>query len=194
MSYADPRHDEPATRAGAQGVFTPRLTGRLLLTSIAVVLLFGGLSGVGGTYAMWRDQAEADAGTVSTGAASLTASWAADNGNAAWQNLLPGEAVKQNLTLKNTGDVPMELTATLATFGEGFEVRASAGPCPDNPLPTAALRTDAQPLASAQKLTTATVLNAGDTLDVCAEVTATDALAPGDHINFDLRFDGSQTR
>ncbi|WP_309068411.1 hypothetical protein [Microbacterium sp.] len=150
----------------------------------AVALLFFTLSGVGGSYALWSDSETLGAGTVETGGASLVAQWSPSHSDNPWSNMLPGESVRQQLTLSNTGDVPLAVTTGVNTV-TGYELRVAVGGC------TAQLAV--QPVgATPAPLVTIPIDDAKDDVTVCVEVRATSALTPGTSAAFTLTFDGAQ--
>lgn len=193
-------HGEPASPAGPRR--TPvqqRLGERFMVAMIALLVLMACLASVDDTYAMWRDSAELEAGTVTTGSASLTASWNSDSDEDTWKHLLPGESATRTVALENTGDVPLEVTVTAQTVADGFKIRAMAGACEGDQLLTPALGATAQPLAVAGAADTAEVLypkdEGGDEtghLHACVEITASDELLPEDSVGFKIRFEGKQ--
>lgn len=194
MLPAPSRHGRPVTPAGSRrGTTQYRLADRLLLAAVAVIVLMAGLSNMGGTYAMWRDQADADAGTVSSGTASLAADWTPDHDEDCWYDLLPGESVQQSLTLTNAGDVPMELSATVPHATAGLEIRAAVG-TDERPLPTRALGASGQPLTAAGAPGAPVVLDTRESIDVTVEITATSDLSPGEQAYFEVLVEGRQTR
>lgn len=195
MLPAPRHHIALAPRAGWWRALARRpLAERLLLATVATIMLMAGLSSVGGTYAMWRDSADLDAGTVTTGSASLTADWNSVSDAGPWHNLLPGEYTQQRLVLANTGDVPLELSATALTVADGFEVRVMAEAGEGTRLSTSALGAAAEPLSATGATGAAVVLDTGEAVDVWVEVTATDALSPGESVDFEIRFEGRQTQ
>lgn len=195
MLPAPRHHIALAPRAGWWRALARRpLAERLLLATVATIMLMAGLSSVGGTYAMWRDSADLDAGTVTTGSASLTADWNSVSDAGPWQNLLPGEDAQQSLVLANTGDVPLELSATTPTTADGFEVRVMAEAGEGTRLSTSALGAAAEPLSATGATGAAVVLDTGEAVDVWVEVTATDALTPEESADFEIRFEGRQAQ
>ena len=158
----------PTPRTGLQRVLgTISLTERLLLTAVAAALLLVGLSSVGGTYAMWTDEATVEGTTLTTGTAELSARWADSTQESVWQNLLPGESAHRKLTLENTGAVPLEVTMTLHAEAPGLELLPAAAPI---------------------------VIEPGQSLPLTVELTATENLRPGDAISVEILLEGIQIR
>lgn len=158
----------PTPRTGLQRVLgTISLTERLLLTAVAAALLLVGLSSVGGTYAMWADEATVEGTTITTGTAELSARWASRAPESVWQNLLPGESASRELTLENTGAVPLEVTMTLDAEARGLAL-----------LP----------------VHTPIVIEPGQSLPLTVELSATEDLHPGDEITVEILLEGTQIR
>lgn len=150
---------------------------RVAGTATAVILL--GLSGMGGTFAMWTDQQALDAGTITAGTASLTASPAAGP-SGALQDLLPGDLVAQQILLANTGDVPLAVSVTATGTIAGAAHPLRVGPCGG-----------ASPAVGPRSLLD---LAASGTQDVCVAVVAPAALTPTAAMDVRLQFDGVQIR
>ncbi|PZP14291.1 MAG: hypothetical protein DI611_12410 [Brachybacterium faecium] len=162
------RHAAPTQRTALRRVLgTVSLTERLLLAALAMVLLWVGLTSVGGTYAMWADEATVEGTALTTGTAELSARWASRTPESVWQNLLPGESASRELTLENTGAVPLEVTMSLDAEARGLEL-----------LPTHA------PI----------VIEPDQSLPVTVELTATEGLRPGDEISVEILLEGTQIR
>lgn len=162
------RHAAPTQRTALRRVLgTVSLTERLLLAALAMVLLWVGLTSVGGTYAMWADEATVEGTSLTTGTAELSARWASRAPESVWQNLLPGESASRELTLENSGAVPLEVTMSLDAEARGLEL-----------LPTHA------PI----------VLEPDQSLPVTVELTATEDLRPGDEISVEILLEGTQIR
>jgi len=175
-------HATTPQRTARRGVL-PRVRTLVMSTLGALGVLLLALSGVGGSYALWNDSASLDAGTINTGTADLTAAWANGHADSAWANLLPGESVRQPLTLTNTGAAPLELSVTIAGVA-GFELRTVSGDCPGTQLAGAAANGTARSLG--------VTLDPGTTTTACIEVRATTAAAPGHTLAFSAQFDGTQ--
>lgn len=162
------RHAAPTQRTGLRRVLgTISLTERLLLAAVATVLLWVGLSSVGGTYAMWADEATVEGTTITTGTAELSARWASRAPESVWQNLLPGESASRELTLENTGAVPLEVTMTLDAEARGLELLPVHAPI---------------------------VIEPGQSLPLTVELSATEDLHPGDEITVEILLEGTQIR
>jgi predicted ribosomally synthesized peptide with SipW-like signal peptide len=67
----------------------------------------------GGTYALWSDARAVPGATIQAGTLGLTVNGVSSYAlsGAAWSKLLPGDVVSQQVTLKNTGNVPGTITA-----------------------------------------------------------------------------------
>lgn len=148
-----------------------RLQDRIFLTVLGLVVVLAALSTAGGTFAYWIDDAPADAGSITTGTAAVEAAWTTSADAAVFQNLLPGETGRRTLTVRNTGDVPLALTATATGAAPGLEshVQGSAG---DTPV----------------------VLEAGAERTLTVEFRATTELTPGARSDLTITLDGKQIR
>lgn len=162
------RHAAPTQRTALRRVLgTVSLTERLLLAALAMVLLWVGLTSVGGTYAMWADEATVEGTSLTTGTAELSARWASRAPESVWQNLLPGESASRELTLENSGAVPLEVTMSLDAQATGLELLPTHGPI---------------------------VIEPDQSLPVTVELTATEDLRPGDEISVEILLEGTQIR
>lgn len=131
------------------------------LTAVSVSIAVGigvAVATSGVTLALWRDTAPIPAGTVTSATLAVTATESFDD--SLWTNLLVGEKKRQTFTVTNTGNIPVNLSAT-ATAAPGFEVRLARSACTADLTGLAA--TQQQPRALA-------TLAAGATATVCAEV------------------------
>lgn len=178
-----------SSRAAATSL--QRGAGRLRLGGLLLVLLVAALASVNGTYALWRDSTTIDLGTVETATAGISARWDSGGTRPDAKNLLPGERVRQTLTVQNTGDVPLELSASLENARTGLEIRLQRSPA-GAPLSSAALTTHPAPVPDATGA--AVILAPGATATLTAEVTATASLAPGSALDYSLIIEGTQTR
>lgn len=180
------RHAAPTQRTALRRVLgTVSLTERLLLAALATVLLWVGLTSVGGTYAMWADEATVEGTALTTGTAELTAQWGDDPST--WQNLLPGDAPWREITVKNTGDVPLALHAAALTVPEGLELRMTDGSETRSPGP--GLSAALQPLTESG---TPLVVEPGQTVCIHAQLTATPELVPGHQHELTIELEGRQ--
>ena len=92
----------------------------------AGAVLIGVVAG-GGTYALWQDSAQYDAGVLipAEGEASLRfAVGDPTSATAAFANMLPGESMTIPVQLDNDGDFDLDVTAELTqTTGSGYSLR-----------------------------------------------------------------------
>lgn len=186
----------PNPRRGAHA--SPRSRGRVrriidtaLLTVVAALVVLVALSGIGGTYAYWADQQTVPGAVLSSGTAALSITWT-DKAPSA-PALLPGETARRGATLKNTGDVPLEITASIRKDIQGFAVSATARSCQDR-AETAALSTAPSALTGSGTNGRPVVLNPGDTVPLCVSTQATTTLKPGQTASFTLTLDGKQVQ
>ncbi|WP_203136611.1 hypothetical protein [Microbacterium sp. JZ31] len=184
MSHPSSLATQPRRLRRVRARRAQRLRGFVGTALGAVVLMFLSLSGVGGSYALWSDSDTLGAGTVETGSVGLDAQWSPGHSDNPWSNMLPGESVRQPLTLSNTGDVPLAVKAAVNAVA-GYELRVAVGRCTTQ-LAVRALGATPAPLV------TIPTDDAGDDVTVCVEVRATSALRPGTSAAFTLTFDGMQ--
>lgn len=85
----------------------------------------------GGTYALWNGQRSIPSATIQTGTVGLTVNNApsAVVDGTAWSKLLPGDVVSQQVTLKNTGNVPGTVTASTTGALGPLLVHLKKGAC-----------------------------------------------------------------
>jgi|GEM_PF-6922712 len=115
------------------------LGGILTTTAIVGGGAFLGLVGIGGTYAFWDEAAQVAAPEVDSGSMELsvglsgseTASYTIPS--AAWSTLLPGDSVRQQVSVK-VNNSPARLSSALtiktnAAVPAGFELRVAKGAC-----------------------------------------------------------------
>lgn len=165
----------------------------MLMTAVCVAGALGlALSGTGGSYAMWNDTASVDAGSLTSGSAGLTATWQAGHDRARWQDLLPGEAVRQPLVLANTGAVPLTISASVSAASPSFEIRTVAGSCPTTPLSVAPLAGAPSAVTRPSTPPVPVVLDANASVAACVEVRTTATAAPAATTAFTIVIDGKQ--
>lgn len=175
-----PKHRSEAPPRGFPGR-ARGLTAAAVSTAIGLVVY--ALIGVGGSYAMWTVSDTLDGGTIETGTVGLTAAWGSAHDDEVWGNLLPEEAERRSFTLTNSGDVRLEVAATLTSGSDGFELRVTPGECGSERLDTASL--DDTPSSFG-------AVEAGDSAMGCLEVRLTETALPGQRADFVVRFDGEQ--
>lgn len=180
-SRTDVRTGPPARRLGTH----------LRLSTAAALLVLLGLSGIGGTYAMWNEQADLAGPTIESGTSSLTVTWHGGIEQPRSSNLLPGESVRQRATVRNTGDAALSLAGLLPAPTPGLELRVVGGAAQD-PLTAPMLGGTAQPISTSATSGAALILPPGGSADVTVEHRATGALAPGADVGFDIVIEGKQ--
>lgn len=158
------------------------------------------VTGAGGTFAFLNAQGSTSTSNITAGNASLTVSY---NGSTAaasttipdsvWTNMLPGDAVLQQVTVANPSAAKFAVASRLSALGY-YEVRTALGACGTAVIPAAALGTTA---------TSLTTLASGASAVVCIQVklstTAPNNLQPGSAgaiaaVPFTLVFDGTQVQ
>jgi hypothetical protein len=156
-----------------------RIVERLLVAAIAALVLTAALSNMGGTYAYWSDESQLSAGTLETGSASLEATLLVPEEPLHAGNLLPGDAVPHEVTLENTGDVPLavSVTATGTIAGIAHPLEVGSGDTAASVVPASLME-----------------LGVGESRTVSLEVVAPTALGPDDQMDITLHFEGEQIR
>jgi hypothetical protein len=123
--------------------------GRIAATAAAILL--GVLAAAGtaaGSFAYLSASAPVGtASTVTAGTSSLTLQSGANPAaasitlpNTVWNRMLPGDIAGQTVTVNNTGDTPLAVSARM-NAASAWEFRVASGACPATQLPGAALST-----------------------------------------------------
>ncbi len=132
---------QPAHRAGTskRGRFVT-LSGILTSTAIIGSGAFLGLTSVGGTYAFWDGSSNVGAPVVGSGDMALAVGVAGSESasytipSTAWSSLLPGESVRQQVSVKVNNNPSRISSALVITTTDavptGFELRVQKGACP----------------------------------------------------------------
>ncbi len=158
------------------------------------------VTGAGTTFAFLNAQGMTSSSTVQAGNASLTVSYnggtaapTATIPDAVWTNMLPGDAISQQVTVANPSAAKFAVSSRLSALGY-YEVRTALGACGTAVIPAAALATTPTAL---------TTLAPGASAVVCIQVklstTAPSTLQPGSAgaiaaVPFTLVFDGTQVQ
>ena len=138
-----------------------------------------------GTYALWTDSTTIDAGILRAGDSRLVVSGTL--AAAAFQDLLPGESVAQQIHVTNAGDVDLDVTGVVDAASAAFAVRLDldAAACGTAPLAdVAALGTSPTALGS---------LASGESVPLCVEVTVLPDALPRDAVDFAVTLEGVQS-
>ena len=153
----------------------------LLTASAVAAALVGGVMASGGTFALWNGRQAAPVVAVASGTIkiSATAGFTATQ----WGNLLPGETVRQQFTLANTGDAKVSISATATTGTSSFEVRLATGACGASALTGASATASATSLGTLAKTASTTV---------CLEVKLATSAQPGDSTSFSVALAATQ--
>lgn len=124
--------------------------GRIAATAAAILLgVFAAAGTAAGSFAYLNATAQVGTAgaTITAGTSALTlqsGSTAAGSSIAmpttVWARMLPGDIVGQQVTVANTGDTPLALSAKLSGTS-AWEFRVVAGTCPATQIPGAALST-----------------------------------------------------
>jgi len=123
--------------------------GRVAATSAAI--LVGVLAAAGsaaGSFAYLTASAPVGAAdTVTAGTSALTLQSGANPAGTSitlpattWNKMLPGDIVGQTVTVNNTGDTPLAVSARMSV-ASAWEFRVATGACPGTQIPGAALST-----------------------------------------------------
>lgn len=190
--------DEYARRIRAASVSTSGtesasggLRGIAFVAVLGLVVVLAGLSAAGGTYAFWSDQVTTDAGTLSTGTASLSASWTDDGAHT--DTLLPGESDRREIELHNDGDVALEISLAGTVDSPGIRLKGAEGSCKDgNPMKP--FQGDVTPLPSAGGRSGTFTVAPDSTSLICIAIEATEDLEPGHDSSFSIRIEGKQAQ
>lgn len=141
ISTNERRRSAPAHRAPVRRFARISALGGILITTVIVGGgAFFGLAGVGGTYAFWNNVTSPNAPTVSSGSMALTVGLSGAESasfmipTAAWSNLLPGDSVKQQVSVK-VANSPSRVSSgiairTNAAVPAWYELRIQKGACP----------------------------------------------------------------
>jgi hypothetical protein len=123
--------------------------GRIAATAAAILLgVFAAAGTAAGSFAYLNATAAVGtASTVNAGTSSLTLQSGANPAgtwitlpSTVWDRMLPGDIVGQTVTVANTGDTPLAVSARLSATS-AWEFRVSTGACPVTQIPGAALST-----------------------------------------------------
>lgn len=174
-----PAHRAPRRRVSLGGVFT----------SLCAVTIgtFAAVLSVGGTYALWNDDASISGSEITSGVLDVSVTGSIDSTH--WSKLLPGEHHVQYVVVTNTGNVPLDLSAlTAQTDGDvgSFELRLELiddGDACSSPIP------GADALGSNVGLG---IMAPADVAHLCLDVTLSGTAQPGDDADFSLTLTADQ--
>ncbi|HWK21121.1 MAG TPA: hypothetical protein VNR37_10220 [Microbacteriaceae bacterium] len=172
-----------------------RRTAKQASTGVAFAagaVLIGVVAG-GGTYALWQDAAQYDAGILvpADGEASLRfAVGDPASATAAFSNLLPGESKTIPVLLENDGDFDLDVTATLtATTGSGYALRLKLDDaCTTSGFLASPYFTD--PALAISTPTSVGTIDDGATRKLCVQITADSGIVPSSAMTFDVTISG----
>lgn len=118
----------------------------------------------GGTYALWDGAAGISPTTVHSGSTGLTVNNVASYplSGTAWSKLLPGDVVSQQVTVKNTGNVPGTVSALTTGSFTPLLVHVAKAACTGTPITGTSSTTTPTNLG---------VFAAGEAATVCLQVT-----------------------
>jgi hypothetical protein len=153
----------------------------LLAASAVAAALIGGVMASGSTFALWNSRQATPVAAVASGTIAITATAALTASH--WGNMLPGETVRQQFTVANTGDARVAVSATATTGTASFEVRLAPGTCGTTALAGASATVAPQALGT---------LTTGSSTIVCLEVRLATTALPGDTSSFSVALTGTQ--
>jgi hypothetical protein len=142
--------------------------GRIAATAAAILLgVFVAAGTAAGSFAYLSASAPVGAAsTVNAGTSSLTLQSGANPAGTSitlpatvWNRMLPGDIVGQTVTVANTGDTPLAVSARLNATS-AWEFRVATGACPVGQIPGAALSTTSTAWAT---------VNAGASSTMCIQ-------------------------
>jgi len=182
-SSVHPRRRRSVPRHGLRGATRSR--GLLAAAAAVAGAMLVAVLASGGTYALWSDSAPLGAGTIRTGDAELSLS----TQNVSAQNLLPGEVHSEQLSIHNTGGVPLDVSASADAVSPHFAVRLQIDPAQCAPgAPLSAPELTASPSAPVPVGSIA----AGATGVLCVQVTALAGVLPSETAAYAVSLVGTQ--
>lgn len=160
-----------------------------VVTSLCAVSAgtFAAVLGAGGTYALWNDAAAVDGTVITSGVLDLDVTGSIESAH--WSKLLPGEHHVQYVTVENTGNIPLDLSALAAqTDGDvgSFELRLQLVGEAD---------TCSSPIGGADALGSTVglgVMAPASVARLCVDVTLSTTALPGDDADFSMTLTGGQ--
>lgn len=142
--------------------------GRIAATAAAILIgVFAAAGTAAGSFAYLNASAPIGAAsTVTAGTSTLTLQSGANPAGSAitlpstvWNKMLPGDIVGQTVTVANTGDAALAVSARMSV-ASAWEFRVATGACPVTQIPGAALSTTSSAWAT---------LAAGSSLTMCIQ-------------------------
>ncbi len=124
-------HASTAPRHRARRSVPARIGALLSTAGIVLVVTYAAVSSAGASFALWNDDNPVTPAVVQSGTLGLTvndlASYSLDG--TSWQRLLPGDSVRQQVTVKNTGNISATVAAATVASHPSLEVRVVKGAC-----------------------------------------------------------------
>lgn len=160
---------------------------QMLATAAAVTAAaLIGVVGSSETFAPWSGSGTVEGASITSGDVALVLG----GGLPAFANALPGEEQHFAFSIENAGDVDLAVTTSIETTFPHFEIRSliigASEDCESYDLSyLPALTTIPDPTAS--------LIYAGEQLQVCAVVTALPGVVPEESVEFTLLLEGVQT-
>lgn len=160
-----------------------------MVTSLCAVTAASitGVLSAGGTYALWTDDAGMSGTVITSGILDLEVTGSLDSLH--WSTLLPGEHHVQFVSVQNTGNIPLDLSALAAQSGGdvgSFELRLELVDDQDacsSPIPGADSLGDTVGLG---------IMAPGSVAHLCVDVSLSGSALPADDAVFSLSLTANQ--
>lgn len=171
----------------------PSVRGMLVTTAIVAGAALLGVSAAGGSFASWRVAASVSPSTVSSGSLDIAISGPGIIGPGAasyamdatpWSALIPGDVVTREVSVTNTGTVPVTLSVSTSP-STVIDVRVQSGLCAGTITGDSSTTTPA---------TLDGTLAGGASTTVCIQVSLTPAAVQNQSAPFTMTFTGDQVR
>ncbi|MEO7146799.1 MAG: hypothetical protein ABIW81_01310 [Terrimesophilobacter sp.] len=163
----------------------PSAKGMLITATMVAGAAVLGVSAAGGSFASWRVADNIAPSSVSSGSLNITvndvSSYALDG--TAWSQLIPGDVVSQQVSVKNTGTASATISASTTAPSDAIDVRVQAGACSG---------TITGPSSTTTPTTLAGTMLGGDTITVCVQVSLTPSAVQNQSAPFTVVFTATQ--
>ena len=163
----------------------PSAKGMLITATMVAGASILGVSAAGGSFATWRVSDTMASSSVSSGSLNITingaSSFALDGTD--WSQLIPGDIISQQVSVKNTGTTLATISVTTAAPSAAVDVRVKSGACSGT-------------ITGASSTTTPTTLAGslagGATITVCIQVSLTPTATQNQSAPFTMTFTADQ--
>lgn len=163
----------------------PSARGMLITATMVAGAAVLGVSAAGGSFATWRVSDNIAPSTISSGSLNITingvSSYALDG--TAWSQLIPGDVVSQQVSLKNTGTAAATISASTSAPSGAIDVRVQSGACSG---------VIAGPSSTTAPTTLAGTVAGGATIAVCIQVSLTPTATQSQTAPFTMAFTANQ--